>query len=150
MKLSVMVGILLFVCTAEAQSQNWQVVFTNGDLYDEVSLERLSNDTLYFRHKTNFLDRGEIDSLARVVRFNRGAILPAMLIGSVGGGVIGYASKPIAREQASADIYSALFGVVVGGVAGYYIGNALEPDDVYELRSMTGEKRREVLRGLLN
>ncbi len=143
-KLGILFWISVSVCLS-ASEREWNLTLTNGDRYSDVVLERVSNDTLYFRHKTNFLDRVEIDSLAQVVRVRRSAILPSSLVGLAGGGAIGYALKPVAVEQGKADVYSALFGVVVGGVAGYFIGDAIQPDEVFEMGKVSREQRRELL-----
>ena len=125
------------------------MTLTSGDAFANVTLERLSNDTLYFRHKSNFLDRTEIDSIRQIVHPRDGAILPATLVGAAGGGAVGYALKPLAVEQTKADVYSLLFGVVVGGAAGYFIGDVLQPDEVVELTSLRTEQKRELLRKYL-
>lgn len=136
------------VCFA-ASEREWNLLLANGERYNDVILERLSNDTLYFRHKTNFLDRVEIDSLVHVVRVRRSAILPSSLIGFAGGGAIGYALKPVAVEQTKADIYSAVFGCIVGGVAGFFIGNAIQPDEIYVMGNIASEVRRTLLTRLI-
>jgi outer membrane lipoprotein SlyB len=143
-----MLAMLLLVTASAcfaASEREWNLTLTNGDHYADVVLERVSNDTLYFRHKSNYLDRVEIDSLAQLVRFRRSAILPSSLIGGAGGGIIGYALKPASVEHGKGDVYSALFGVVVGGVAGFFIGDAIQSDEVFEMQRVSRAQRIELL-----
>lgn len=142
--LALLVLVLPSVCFA-ASEREWSLTLTNGDHFTDVVLERVSSDTLYFRHKSNYLDRVEIDSLAQLVRFRRSAVLPSSLIGGAGGGVLGYALKPVAVEQGKADLYSALFGIVVGSVAGFFIGDAIQSDEVFEMQKVSREQRIELL-----
>jgi hypothetical protein len=148
MKLAMLLLVTASACFA-ASEREWSLTLTNGDHYADVVLERVSNDTLYFRHKSNYLDRVEIDSLAQLVRLRRGAILPSSLIGGAGGGVIGYTLKPVSTEQGKADVYSALFGVVIGSVAGFFIGDAMQSDEVFEIQQVNHAQRIELLKRLV-
>ncbi len=135
--------VLLGLCSSFVHAHDfvWKVKLQNGEEYPRVALDRLSHDTLYFLHKSNYADWIVVDSIAQLKRERKGAILPATLIGAVGGGAVGFALKPVARDQEEANVYSAAFGVVVGGVAGYFIGSLIQPDEVVELSSLNHESK---------
>ncbi len=134
--------LLLFVSShSRAQDFSWNLTTKSGEEYSRVALERLSNDTLYFLHKSNYADWIVADSIVQLRHERRSAILPATLVGAFGGGVSGVALKPVARDQEEANVYSAAFGVVVGGVVGFFVGSLIQPDVVVELSSLNHESK---------
>jgi hypothetical protein len=142
--------LLLFVSShSRAQDFNWNLTTKSGEEYSRVALERLSNDTLYFLHKSNYADWIVADSIVQLRRERRGAILPGTLIGAAGGGALGVALKPVARDQEEANVYSAAFGVVIGGVAGYLIGSTIQSDEVYELHQLDHQAKVDTLKRIL-
>ncbi len=143
--------LLLFVSShSRAQDFNWNLTTKSGEEYSRVALERLSNDTLYFLHKSNYADWIVADSIVQLRRERRGAILPGTLIGVAGGGALGVALKPVARDQEEANVYSAVFGVVIGGVAGFLVGSNIQPDEVIELYQLSRQAKIEILSKNLN
>ncbi|MEK7671599.1 MAG: hypothetical protein AAB344_05195, partial [Bacteroidota bacterium] len=81
--------LLLFVSShSRAQDFNWNLTTKSGEEYSRVALERLSSDTLYFLHKSNYPDWIVADSIVQLRRGRRGAILPGTLIGAAGGGAL--------------------------------------------------------------
>lgn len=145
-KLGLLLILPLFSCLAYAQDFDWQLRTKGGEEYSHVALERLSNDTLYFLQQTNYSDWIHVDSVTQLRRERREAILPATLIGAAAGGAIGFAVKPVARDQEQANVYSAAFGVIVGGVAGFLVGSNIQSDDVYDLQPLSRQSKADVLK----
>lgn len=138
-------AVCIGVSVCAAQDFDYEIRLTNGERYANVALVELGGDTLHFLHKKNFPDWVLLDSLTEIRRERTGAILPATIIGGAGGGAIGFALKPVARDQEQADIYSAAFGFVVGGVAGFFLGSKILPDEVYDLATMDREAKTETM-----
>lgn len=141
-----------FVFAADAASARefpWTVVTLGGDEYVGYSLDRLSGDSLFIARPTGQTEFVLLDSIAALRRERHGAVLPATIVGGVGGGVAGYALKPVAKNQEEANVYSAAFGVVIGAVTGYLVGSLLQPDEVVELRGASGEERARRVQKLL-
>lgn len=147
--------IVLFVLLAGsatevlAQDFVWTLTTTNGERSANVALQRLKDDTLFILRNENFRDIVLLDSLATLERTDRKAILPAMLIGTVAGGVTGYSVKPTSKDQNEADIYGGVFGAVLGGVAGYLIGSILQTDEIVDLRDSSLLAKAEKLQRIL-
>jgi hypothetical protein len=141
--------LMFFGASAQAQSLEWTVRLANGESLQRVALTRLTPDSLIVTDQSEYAEWILVDSVAQLQRERRGAILPSVLIGSVGGGVLGIALKPVAKNQGEADAYSAVFGVVVGGVAGFLVGSLIQSDDVYDFRTLDHPARISLLKGLL-
>lgn len=141
--------ILLFLSSVtHSQDFDWKLKTKSGEEYPRVALQRLSNDTLYFLHKSNYADWIQVDSIAQLQRERRGAILPGTIIGAAGGGALGFALKPVARNQEEANVYSTVFGVVLGSVTGFLVGSVAQADEVFDMKNLTHEARRTLLEKL--
>lgn len=138
---------------AMAQEYGWSVLLANGERFQQVTLTRVTQDSLIVTAQTNLSEWLLLDSLIELRRERRSAILPAVLIGAAGGGAIGYALKPTAVNQGEADVYSIAFGVVLGGVAGFVVGSNLQADEVFDMRKLDREAKAQVIKrqvGLAN
>lgn len=146
-----LIGGFLFLGASrmQAQSFSWSVVLTGGDKLARVALTRLTSDSLIVTTSSQYAEWLHLDSLLEVHNEHRRAILPAAFIGGASGGAIGYALKPTAVKQGEADVYSVVFGVVIGAAAGFLVGSHLESDDVFDLRTLDRAAKRQLLQRFL-
>ncbi|MER3525339.1 MAG: hypothetical protein C4326_15175 [Ignavibacteria bacterium] len=147
-----LIGGFLFLGASQRQAQSfdWSVIFSGGEILARVALTRITPDSLIVTTSSQYAEWVHLDSLLEVRRERRGALLPAALIGGASGGVIGYAIKPTAVKQGEADVYSVVFGVVIGGAVGFLIGSHLESDEVFDLRSLDRATKLQLLQGLVS
>ncbi|MBI5475072.1 MAG: hypothetical protein HY961_22235 [Ignavibacteriae bacterium] len=134
---------------ASAQEREWNILLVNGEEIQNVSLLSVGNDTLYIARSANFTDIVMVDSIARISREGHGAVLPATLIGIGAGGALGLAVHPPSRNQSEANVYSALFGAVVGGAAGFLVGSILQSDEVYDLKNVGRQEKLSIIDSIL-
>jgi hypothetical protein len=147
--------LLLFVLSLAAcspmvgQGFDWSVRTHGGDEFAYYALERLSDDSLFLARPSGLSEFVLLDSIATMRRHRNSALLPATIIGGVGGGALGFTVKPIAKDQEQANVYSTVFGVVLGGVAGYLVGSLVQPDHVMEFGSMDREAKADLLNSVM-
>ncbi len=127
----------------------WLILMKGGEAVQNVALNSLKNDTLYFSIARNFSDYVSLDSIVHISRKKGDAALPGLLIGGVAGGVAGYAVKPETRNESETRIYSTLFGLLVGGGVGFLAGSQFESTEYYDLSVSDVPTKRMIIERLL-
>jgi hypothetical protein len=142
---------LLVGGTSLACSQEfpWTLTTVGGEVHEHISVQQLRNDTLFILRSVNFSDIILVDSLASLHRIQHAVVLPAIAIGAVAGGAVGYSINPASRDQEEANIYGGVFGSVIGAFAGYLIGSLTQSDERVVLKSFSREKKREAINAIL-
>ena len=129
--------IFLFYCESViAQSNNWDLVFSNGDTLNNVLLNKHVGDSLsiYFNESEQWIN---IDSIVQLYRFKNTGFWTNTRIGFasgfVGGALLGLATyeKP---DQGGFGIITpdigpgnnAIYGGLTGGIAGLIVGSIVD------------------------
>lgn len=127
----------------------WRIVKQGGEAVENASLTILQNDTLFFFHARNFADYVTLDSIVHISRKRGDAALAGLLIGGAAGGLAGYAVKPATRNESETQIYSTLFGLVVGSGIGFLAGSQFSSTQYYDLSRSDLSAKRKIIGTIL-
>ncbi|HHJ53778.1 MAG TPA: hypothetical protein ENJ89_11330 [Caldithrix abyssi] len=160
MKKMILILLVLLASTValRAQVHSWEIGYTGRQIYPNVILEKLAEDTLYVQaygdtHAIPIDSIRYVKSLEQKSSYAGVGLVVGVILGGTAGYIVGRtantASPLYKSEEDITSFYGTVIGMVGGGVLGYGVGHGLGLGAYYNLKKRDHEQRKTLLRLLI-